>query len=206
MRAGVVGEGIEWRFNPPSAPHFGGLWESGIKSVKSHLSRVIGNQVLTYEELSTFVVQVEAMLNSRPLCSLSSDPNDLNVLTPGHFLTLEPLTAPPDPDLTVSKINRLSRWQLVHRLQQDFWKRWRDEYLHTFYQRSKWAQTRGPSSIDIGTLVLVKNELVPPLRWVLGRIVELHPGKDNIVRVATIRTDKGLLKRPLVKLCPLPSQ
>ena len=206
MRAGVVGEGIEWRFNPPSAPHFGGLWESGIKSVKSHLSRVIGNQVLTYEELSTFVVQVEAMLNSRPLCSLSSDPNDLNVLTPGHFLTLEPLTAPPDSDLTFSKINRLSRWQLVQRLQQDFWKRWRDEYLHTFYQRSKWAQTRGPSSIDIGTLVLVKNELVPPLRWVLGRIVELHPGKDNIVRVATIRTDKGLLKRPLVKLCPLPSQ
>ncbi|XP_060531495.1 uncharacterized protein LOC132705081 [Cylas formicarius] len=87
---------IKWHFIPPSSPHFGGLWESNIKTVKGHIARTIGEQVLTFEELYTLFTQVEAIMNSRPLCPLSEDPNDLNVLTPGHFLTMEPLNAPPE--------------------------------------------------------------------------------------------------------------
>ncbi|XP_030760561.1 uncharacterized protein LOC115885714 [Sitophilus oryzae] len=82
-----VEENLTWTFNPPSSPHFGGLWEAGVKSFKTHLFRVIGDQRLTYEDLYTVLVQIEALLNSRPLCPLSSDPNDLSALTPGHFLT-----------------------------------------------------------------------------------------------------------------------
>lgn len=118
MQSVVEREQIEWHFNPPSAPHFGGIWEAGIKSVKTHLLRVIGEQILTYEELNTVLIQIEAILNSRPLYPMSSDPNDLSVLTPGHFLTLEPLTAIPDPDLTHLKLNRLTRWQLLQNLHQ----------------------------------------------------------------------------------------
>lgn len=206
MQHAVESEAIQWHFNPPSAPHFGGLWESGIKSVKTHIARVLGEQILTYEELNTLVVQIEGLLNSRPLCSVSTDPNDLTVLTPGHFLTLEPLTAAPDPDLSHLKLSRLSRWQLVQRLQQNFWNRWKDEYLHTLYQRGKWAKTQNFEPVDVGTMVLIKDELAPPLQWRLGRIVELHPGADNIARVATVRTTTGTLKRPLVKLCPVPMQ
>lgn len=76
---------INWMFNPPSAPHFGGIWESNIKCVKSHMARVIGTQILSYEELLTVLTQVESLLNSRPLCVLSSDPSDPSVLTPAHF-------------------------------------------------------------------------------------------------------------------------
>ncbi|XP_030763125.1 uncharacterized protein LOC115887767 [Sitophilus oryzae] len=86
LKSAAEQEQISWHFNPPSAPHFGGLWEARIKSVKTHIKRVIGDQLLTYEEFYTLLVQIEAVLNSRPLCPQSSDPNDLSVLTPGHFL------------------------------------------------------------------------------------------------------------------------
>ncbi|XP_060519868.1 uncharacterized protein LOC132698048 [Cylas formicarius] len=99
---------IKWHFIPPSSPHFGGLWESNIKRVKGHIARTIGEQVLTFEELYTLFTQVEAIMNSRPLCPLSEDPNDLNVLTPGYFLTMEPLNAPPEDLVQHVPNNRLS--------------------------------------------------------------------------------------------------
>ncbi|CAG7821826.1 unnamed protein product, partial [Allacma fusca] len=77
---------ITWHFNPPSSPHFGGLWESAVKLMKSHLIRCIGNSILNFEELSTLLTQVEACVNSRPLTPVSSSPEDLSPLTPGHFL------------------------------------------------------------------------------------------------------------------------
>lgn len=203
MQQAAEMEKISWSFNPPSAPHFGGLWEAGVKSAKSHLIRVIGDQILTYEEMYTVLVQIEAILNSRPLYPLSSDPHDLSVLTPGHFLTLEPLTSLPDPDLSHIGMNRLTRWQLIQRLQRDFWKRWHLEYLHTLQQRNKWFNSEC-DQVASGTLVLIKNDTSPPLKWQLGRIETLHPGKDGICRVVTLRTSHGLMQRPLVKLCPLP--
>jgi hypothetical protein len=119
----LSGEGVTWHFNPPGAPHFGGLWEAGVKSVKYHLHRVLDKSKLTYEELSTTIIQIEASLNSRPLTPLSTDPSDLSVLTPGHFLIGGPLTAHPEPDLSSIPEGRLDRWQLVQRLQQQFWGR-----------------------------------------------------------------------------------
>ncbi|XP_024885572.1 uncharacterized protein LOC112463395 [Temnothorax curvispinosus] len=202
MQAASEREQIQWAFNPPSAPHFGGLWEAGVKSMKTHLKRVVGTQILTVEEFSTLITQVEAILNSRPLCPTSSDPSDLGVLSPGHFLTLEPLVAVPHPDLSPVPMNRLDRWQLVQHMHQQFWKRWHDEYLHTLQQRPKWLQSAPTVKKD--TLVLVKGENAPPLQWRRGRIVELHPGRDGVARVATVRTADGVLTRPLVKLCPLP--
>ncbi|XP_074026202.1 uncharacterized protein [Leptinotarsa decemlineata] len=101
-------ENIEFHFNTPSALHFPGICEAGIESVKSHLIKIIGGQVLTYEELYTELVQIESLLNSRPLTPSSSDPNDLSVLHPGHFLTLELMSAFPDSNITSNPLNRLS--------------------------------------------------------------------------------------------------
>ncbi|XP_063245165.1 uncharacterized protein LOC134546326 [Bacillus rossius redtenbacheri] len=103
--------GVRWHFNPPAAPHFGGLWEAAVKAFKSHLNRVIGEQILSFEELYTVVVQVEAILNSRPLCPLSSDPNDLRALTPGHFLTMEPLVSHPEPELEQGRYSAYHLWE-----------------------------------------------------------------------------------------------
>lgn len=90
---------ITWHFNPPSSPHFEGLWEAGVKSTKALILRSLGTHKLNSEELSTLLTQIEATLNSRPLSALSNDPSDLSALTPSHFLTLEPSTNLPDPHL-----------------------------------------------------------------------------------------------------------
>ncbi|XP_026831391.1 uncharacterized protein LOC113563660 [Ooceraea biroi] len=124
-----------WQFIPSHAPHFGGLWESAIKSTKTHLHRIVGNANLTFEELQTVLCEIEAMLNSRPLTPLSTDPNDLHCITPGHFLIGTALNSFLVPDLVDVPVNRLLRWERVEQLRQHFWKRWSSEYLHTLIER-----------------------------------------------------------------------
>ncbi|XP_065093526.1 uncharacterized protein LOC135714161 [Ochlerotatus camptorhynchus] len=86
-------KGIRWHFIPPRSPHFGGIWEAGVKSMKYHLKRTVGETRLTYEEMSTVLVQTEAILNSRPLFALSDDPSDYSVLTWSYIgLLLEQTT------------------------------------------------------------------------------------------------------------------
>jgi hypothetical protein len=194
--------GIEWRFNPPGAPHFGGLWEAGVKSVKHHLHRVLGPSCPTYEELSTLIIQNEACLNSRPLTAISSSPDDLNALTPGHFLTGAALNAVPEADLLPLKTGRLDRWQMIQQMHQQFWTRWANEYVTRLQNRPKWLQQR--SNIQQDDLVIIKDERMGPQKWKLARVLILHPGPDGIARVATLKTADGEIKRPLVKLCLLP--
>ncbi|XP_044757729.1 uncharacterized protein LOC123315893 [Coccinella septempunctata] len=186
MKEAADTENIEFHNIPPVSPNFGGIWEAGIKSVKTHLIRVVGDQRLTYEEFNTVLAQIEAVLNSRPISPLSTDPNDLNPLTPGHFLTLAPLNSLPENDLLDCNMNKLSRWQLVQKISQEFWSRWHKEYLHTLLQRSKWTNPSVP--IELNTLVLLKDELSPPLKWHLGRVIELHSGADKVTRVVTVKT------------------
>lgn len=202
VQGAVAAMRIKWHFNPPGAPHFGGLWEAGVKSIKYHLHRVMGAARLTYEEFITLTTQIEGILNSRPLIPASTDPSDLNALTPAHFLVGSELTALPDRDLTEIKENHLQRWANVQRQQQLFWRRWSNEFLTRLQQRPKWLKEE--SSLEVGDLVLIKEERSPPLTWKLGRIVSVHPGADGHVRVATVKTADGEVKRPVVKLSLLP--
>lgn len=113
---------VEWHFIPPSAPHFGGLWEAGIRSMKYHLRRVIGGHTLTVEEFSTVLCQIEACLNSRPLSAVNRAGDDYDYLTPGHFLIGSAITVNPKPSVLDLNENRLSRWQLVRHITERFWK------------------------------------------------------------------------------------
>lgn len=196
-------EWIRWHFNPPAAPHFGGLWEAGVKSVKYHLRRIMGSNRLTFEELATTTAQIEAILNSRPITPESNNPEDFSALTPGHFLIGAPITAVPEPNLEDIKMSRLSRWQVLQQMVQVFWRRWSNEYLTRLQQKPKWM-TAASKPISIGDMVVIKDENQPPCKWKLGRIELLHPGPDSIVRVVTVKTPTGLLKRPIVKICLLP--
>lgn len=199
----LASEGIIWRFNPPAAPHFGGLWESAVKSAKHHLTRVVRGMKLTLSELQTLLCQVEACLNSRPLTPLSSDPNDLEPITPAHFLIGGPMIFHPEPVYEDKQIMYLKRWKLVQCMLQGFWKRWYKEYLPQLQIRNKW--TSEAKAIITGDLVIIKDDNIPPIKWNLARVINTHPGKDGIVRVATVRTANGTqINRPIIKLCRLP--
>ncbi|XP_011883306.1 PREDICTED: uncharacterized protein LOC105570566 [Vollenhovia emeryi] len=190
-----------WRFNSPSSPHMGGKWEAVVKSIKFHLRRTIGETPLTFEEFSTLLTQIEAVLNSRPLEPLSDDPDDLSALTPGHFLVGSALNAIPEPSLIDISTSRLSRWQLIQQRVQQFWSQWSSHYLQRQQAISKWHHPT--NDITVGSLVLLTDERMPPSKWPLARVLELHPGKDGLTRIVTIKTATTTLTRPIVKLAPL---
>ncbi|XP_044312490.1 uncharacterized protein LOC123037080 [Drosophila rhopaloa] len=195
-------EFVTFHFIPPRAPHFGGLWEAAVKSAKNLLYRTLKDARLTFEELSTVAAETEAILNSRPLSPHSSDPSDLAVLTPGHFLTGDALRALPDWPVKDDQINCSQRWKRVSAIKQHIWRRWSTEYLHELQAKSNW--TTGSSNIAVNEMVLIHEDHVPPHRWLLGRIEATIPGQDNHVRVADVRTSKGIIRRPIHKLARLP--
>ncbi|XP_046145460.1 uncharacterized protein LOC123988755 [Osmia bicornis bicornis] len=195
-------DSTQWMFNPPAAPHMGGKWEAVVKSIKYHLRRTIGELLLTFEEFSTLLTQIEAVLNSRPLEPLSDDPDDISALTPGHFLIGSALNTIPEPSLLDVSPGRLSKWQLIQQRVQHFWSQWFRHYLQRLQSISKWHH---PSNdIKTGSLVLLTNEHLLPSKWPLARVTEVHPGKDALTRVATVKTATTTLIRPITKLVILP--
>ncbi|XP_013148096.1 PREDICTED: uncharacterized protein LOC106110741, partial [Papilio polytes] len=183
--------GIQFKFSPAYAPHFNGLAEAGVKSAKFHIKRMLGQTHLTFEELSSLFTQIEAILNSRPLCPLSPSPDDFQPLTPGHFLIFRPLTSLPSattPSYSEGSPTLRNRFQRIEQVRQHFWNRWSREYISELQQRSKWRiQAR---NLQLDDLVLVKDE-APPLQWRLGRVSKLFPGPDGVPRVADVRTANG---------------
>lgn len=178
------------------------MHEAAVRSSKKLLRREIGETILTFEELSTIVTKVEAILNSRPLVPMSEDPSDLEVLTPGHFLIGQPLVALPEPNWKDINMSRLSRYQLIQKMYQNIWSRWHSEYLTSLQIRNKWYDHSDNLKLD--DLVLIKDENSPPLQWRRGRVVELYPGKDSVVRSVKLKTQNGDLIRPVIKLFKLP--
>lgn len=198
----LANDNTTWHFIPPRMPTCGGLWEAGVQSAKRHLFRINKDMKLTYEEISTLLAQIEACLNSRPLYQMD---NTIMPLTPGHFLVGEPLISVPDTNYECQPVSLLTRWQVIQKMTQDFWHRWRSEYLNTLQQRYKW-QVKVPEPA-IGDVVIIKEDNLPPTKWLLGRVKQIHPGKDNLVRVVTVQTaGNNELKRPLYKLIPLPKE
>lgn len=115
---------IVWHFNPAHAPHFGGLWEAAVKSVKYHLKRIIKDVRLTFQQFTTILAQIECCLNSRPLYAIYEDPKNPYAPTPGHFLIQRAPNTLPEPSHLSIPINRLTHYQQVQRLYQMFWEKW----------------------------------------------------------------------------------
>ncbi|XP_077296016.1 uncharacterized protein LOC143918160 [Arctopsyche grandis] len=197
----VASEGIRWKFNPPRAPHMGGLWEAAVKSMKIHLNKVLKATTLNFESFCTVLTQIEACMNSRPLSPLSSDPLDLLPLTPGHFLIGRSLLAlPMEVKYNTNVHANLLQIQLTTAA---FWKRWSAEYLHSLQLRHKWKKDSS-NNLSVGQMVLLKEEHMLPTRWVLGRVTKLYPGPDGRVRVVDVFTASGEFRRSSHLVAPLP--
>lgn len=195
--------GTEWKFMTPAAPHQGGMYEAAVKSMKFHMKRVIGQRVMEYDQFRTLLCGIEAVMNSRPLSPLSDDPDDLQALTPGHFIIGEPLVSPPAfRYINEGKGSERKLWIERQKMMEHFWTRWTNEYLTTLQERKKWRREK--ENVKLGQLVLIRDENLPPAHWKLARIVDLLPGKDGLVRNVVVKTQNGAFKRPIQKLSILP--
>jgi len=206
---------IEWCFNTPGASHFGGFYERLIRSVRKVFDALLNSQVLKMndEELCTLMCEAESILNSRPLTDLPDDPNCL-ALTPNHLLLLNAgITFPPGlfsrDDCYVKR-----RWRQTQYLVDQFWFRWKKEYLVGLQERQKWLVDANPHKV--GDLVLVVDVNLPRNQWPLGRIVGITSCKYGRVRSASVRVSRckntsltgfesTIVERPIVKLVLLRS-
>ncbi|KAF0729511.1 Integrase catalytic domain-containing protein, partial [Aphis craccivora] len=157
--------GVQWRFIPPRSPHFGGLWEAAVKSMKHLLQKTVGNAHLLFEELS-------------------------------HFLIGDSLLSILEPDLSNIPTIRLTRWRKVTQYSRTIWQRWSREYLNQLQERKRWAGAKGPK-LEVGTVVLIREDNIPPLKWRLGRVIKITAGSDGVVRVAEVRTSTGQFTRAI---------
>ena len=196
--------GIEWLFIPPRSPNFGGLWEAAVKSMKHHLRRVMGNSILTYEEMTTIACQIEQVLNNRPLMALTKNPDGIFALTPSMLVNGSRLDAIPQPCLQTMDAcaHPAKRFRAFKQLLSQFWKRWASEYVASLQPRGKWRQERANFSID--DVVLITDDNIPPLQWSIGRVMQLKLGHDGLARMALVRTSRGEFTRPVSKLRRLP--
>ena len=193
---------IHWKFITPLSPHQGGMYESLIKVTKRALRMSTGEQILSWNEMATIFAEVKSIVNSRPLTYLSDDPNDLRPLTPNHLLLGRASADVPHGPYEDTN-NTHKRFQYVQTLVNNFWKRFITEYIPKLIAtgRSKWQKKE--SQIKKDDIVLIVENNVPRGKWNLGRVLEVFPGKDGIVRNVRLKTENGELKRSIQKCCIL---
>ena len=190
---------IDWKFNPPAAPHMGGAWERLVRSVKEVMSGLMEDRVLTDPQLYTLLTEVESILNTRPLTRASDDVSDLEALTPNHILIGRHRNwVYMADDIDAKDVTSRKRWRQVQALGGIFWDRWKQEYLPTLTKRPK--GTKPVPNLKVDDLVLVSDTETKRRKWPLGRITRVMPGEDGIVRVAEVKTKDGVYTRPVVKL------
>jgi len=197
-------DGVQWHFNPPSSPHFGGAWERLVQSAKRALKVVAGKQRVNDETLLTFMAEVESLMNGRPLTHVSVDPRDEEALTPNHFLLGRASPNLPQDVLDDRDLYSRKHWKHAQVMTDHFWKRWLREYLPSLTERRKW--TRDVPNLCEGDIVLIADENQPRGRWPVGRVIRPILGDDGVVRSAEVKTSSGTYTRPVVKLCILESK
>jgi hypothetical protein len=192
---------ISWHPNPPSAPHFGGAWESLIKIVKKCLEESL-NEIFPREDtLRSALIEAEFIVNSRPLTHVSMDNEDDDPLTPNHFLLGCAGNAPAvmrcDEDGRVDR----RQWKIASHITNCFWKKWIKNYLPELARRTKWHER--VESVKVGDIGLVVDDNATRNSWRKVKVIEVHPGKDKVVRAVTLKTATGELKRPVAKFVKL---
>jgi len=190
---------IRWRFNPPTAAWWGGWWERLVRTTKDLLRRMIGRAKLSRKELVQCVGAITHTINNRPLTTLTEDCNDLTPLTPAMFMKDLPVSGLPEFD-AVGPVELRAAYKKIRDMKEALKARFRKEYIGQLVQRASEKRTR---AIRIGDLVIVGSDNKKRFEWPLGRVIEVHPGRDGEVRVVKVKTAGGILLRPVQRLYPL---
>ncbi|XP_061128044.1 uncharacterized protein LOC133149871 isoform X1 [Syngnathus typhle] len=193
---------ISFRFNPPSAPHFGGTWEREVRSIKSALRVVLRDQTVPESVLMTTLVEVEGILNAKPLGYLSSDASDPDPVTPNLLLMGRHDSSLPQAVYDPSDLGR-RRWRHSQFIADRFWASFISHYLPGLQERSKWR--KDGKALSIGDVVLIVDPQLPRASWPVGRITLTHPGADGRIRTATVQVKDRIYVRPVARLILLPA-
>ncbi len=174
----------EFVVNVPSASHMGGVWERQIRTIRSILTAMLDNSAsrLDTTTLRTFLYETMAIINSRPLSvEHLHDPTGPEPLTPNHILTMKSsVILPPPGKFSNEDLYLRKRWRRVQFLANEFWQRWKREYLLNLQQRKKWQRTSRNSQVN--DIVILHNDGAQRNEWKLARVVETYPSADGIVR------------------------
>ena len=194
---------ISWKKNPPVSSHMGGAWERMIKSIRNVLDSLLKEHHarLDDESLHTLLVEAENIVNSRPLTLENLSDPDSQPLTANHLLTLKTKVVMPPPGVFQKEhVYCRKRWKAVQFMVNEFWERWRKEYLVILQSRQKWLDQK--RNFQVGDVVLVKEDKTPRNRWKMGRLTEVVPSKDGLIRSANVCLTpcKTSLHRPVTKL------
>ena len=190
---------VDWRLNPQSAPHFGGVWERLVLIIKRVFLLNLGSDRLSRDLFSTIVVECQGLIKSRPLIHVSCDINDILPIT--HFLLGSPfIYAPAASFCDQSNSNKLSSksWKLTKDRLDSFWKRLKKEYAPTLIKRTKWNQKE--ENIEKQDLVWILEVFTPRGIWPLGKVVETFTGPVGIARSCVTKNALGTLMGTAVKL------
>lgn len=133
---------------------------------------------------------------------MNADPNDLSFLTPAHLMGISAPLSRPEPSVLNLNENRLDRWQHIRYTAQNFWKQYSGEFLSRMQQRPKWNTVK--RNMKKGDMVVLCDKHVSPTLWPIGRVMDTHAGRDELVRVVTVRTRSGEYMRPITELALLP--
>ena len=189
---------IKWNFAPPQSSHMGGVYERMIRTFRRVFTGILNPRTrLTDEILSTVFCEVESIINGRPITKTTTDVDDLSVLTPNHLLLLRGVVNVSPGVFKLGDVFR-KRWRYVQSLANLFWKRWLSCYLPDLQRRVKWQDKN--RNLRVGDLVLICDITAPRGSWPLGVVVEVHVGRDELVRSARVRTSTSQLVRPVTKL------
>ncbi|XP_028448055.1 uncharacterized protein LOC114564744 [Perca flavescens] len=194
---------IRFQFNPPNAPHFGGAWEREVRSIKAALYVTLGAQTVTEEVLQTVLIEVEGILNSKPLGYVSTDVADVDPVTPNYLLMGRPDSSLPQVVYPESEILSRRRWRHSQVLADQFWTHFIRNYLPFLQSRQKWV--KDTENLTVGTVVMVIDQRLPRALWPVGRVTKTIRSVDGKVRTAEVQVDERTYTRPVAKLIELPA-
>ena len=198
IKNNLLNQSVDWRLNPPSAPHFGGVRERLVQIVKRALLVNLGSAKLTWDVFTTIVAEAECLVNARPLTHVRSDNEDEDPLTPNHFLIGRALPNIPACVFNEYPSLKTKSWTQIRQRLEAIWKRLVREYLPTLNTRRKW--TNPESKLEVNDVVWVPEEWIPRGIWPLGRVTRTFTGPDHTARSCEVKTALGLLTCPAVRL------
>lgn len=193
---------IIFNFNPPGAPHFGGVWEREIRSVKNALRVVLGNQTTSEAVLQTVLIEVEGIMNSKPLGYLSSNASDPDPVTPNLLLMGRRDSSLPQAIFANSRLLGRRKWRHSQMLADHFWVRFIRDYLPSLQPRGKWQ--REVQNLEVGKIVMILDPQLPRASWPTGRVTAVTAGRDRRVRSVDVQVGLRTYTRPVSRLVVLP--